>query len=136
MTREEIEQMPAGLEMNQLVSEHVMGKIWVSTGRQNVLILPNELPTWKRIYDDLTEGRNPDAVRSDIGAGQYSTDIAAAWPLFEKLRLEWPNCDIGNSAPDRALLQVCWGFDGYGWKYVVAESAPLVICRAALIAAL
>jgi hypothetical protein len=54
----------------------------------------------------------------------YSTDIAAAWPLVEKLNL--------TVEPWKGIWKVTrWDRDGSG-RFALGETAPEAICRAAL----
>lgn len=59
----------------------------------------------------------------------YSVNIADAWHVVEKMTKEWPDYSIST---DGNGWMVSWGFDGYGWPDVAAETAPLAICLAAL----
>ena len=70
-------------------------------------------------------------VRQEIYR-QYSKDISEAWDVVEKLAKEWPDFCISNYP--KGLWSVMWGFDGYGLPSIEATTAPLAICRAALLA--
>ena len=118
MTREEIERMPAGREMDRLIAEKVMG--WKSDGSHSSDGLP--------IYHTYQNGSRDVWLRD----WKPSSDIAAAWQVAEKLRNEWGSFDL------RAGLQwFCWSdVDNRIAGEVVAASADtasLAICRAALI---
>ena len=105
MNRDEILNMPAGRGMDEMVTQ----KIFMTDG------------FWHGVKD-------------------YSTDISAAWEVVEKM------CDgdknkfmiyrfgFGPKKP-KIRWRVSWG---QGWEnllsYCDAESAPLAICRAALLA--
>jgi len=114
MTRDEIMAMEAGREMDALVAEKVMG--W-------------ELRTFKSNGVDFWH--IPGTVRCELDAPKFSTDIGAAWEVVEKmigemwnLSLEYQSavywCEFGKT---------CVPGDGE-----IADTAPLAICRAALLA--
>ena len=122
MNREEILNMPAGRELDALVAEKVMGFI--------------KLP-----FPGLPKYQKPtkDGVVPLYYVPNFSTDISAAWEVVEKM------CDgdknkfmiyrfgFGPKKP-KIRWRVSWG---QGWEnllsYCDAESAPLAICRAALL---
>ena len=109
MTREEILNMPAGREMDALIAENVFN-VFVHrlNGSAFSVSMLNEIP-------------------------HYSTDISAAWEVVEKLHKENDIFDVWHEKDT--------GFDwwcevvnnGDGWN-VNAKTAPLAICRAALLA--
>lgn len=106
--------MEAGREMDALVSEKVMERevssYWVSGVDIKYESLKNHL------------GRR---------LAHYSTDIAAAWEVVEKLHLI-----IGESVGSDGSHWYCtdkWD-DQEATVEVCADSAPLAICRAALMA--
>lgn len=107
MNAEEILNMQAGTKINQLI--------------------------WWKIFDMTPEPPNNDMLLLP----DYSGDICAAWQIVNKL----------ESRPEgfRAVYyrDVNWQNGGQGWyacfegqavKGVFAETAPLAICRAALLA--
>jgi hypothetical protein len=110
MTRDEIMNMPAGREMDALIAKQIT-KIEGINDRG-----------FKRDYDGSMVQVVP----------EYSTDIAAAWEVAENIELfqfmyltkdiQW---QIGNHGE--------YGFDEFT-VIVGADTAPLVICRAALLA--
>lgn len=122
-----VDDMPAGREMDALVAEKVMGWIlspakWLVRDRKAIAIPGN--PIGPKTWEDL------DAP----GLPRYSTDIAAAWQVVEKLfaigsffSVESPNNGVGWSCG------ITRGRDTI--EYILADSAPLAICRAALLAA-
>lgn len=142
MTRDEIEAMPAGRELDRLVAEKVMG--W------SIYRYDKDIP--ENCYFMLvTEQYDP--VTEDMGlrAGErkteeeawndnyhFSTDISAAWEVVEKIgekRFDveimrrtdgryFATCiKVGNPLKDR-LFEV----------HAEAGAAPLAICKAALLA--
>jgi hypothetical protein len=81
-----------------------------------------------------------------IEAPKYSTDIAAAWEVVERMRGEGWSFRFGNNscAKDQNVASFAQGWRGLGaniltGEYIyddnssmVAETAPLAICKAAL----
>ena len=110
MTRDEILNMEAGREMDALIAEKVMGL---------------------RVIRADWEPHNRGIKFDDFG--NYSQDIAAAWEVVEKLRLTiTPN----HCYP---VVKARWCVDtelkGKNDIWLVgAETAPLAICKAALLA--
>ena len=73
----------------------------------------------------------------DIQVKPYSSDIAAAWEVAEKMAEQWPDFSVGSGwiKGNDGNWSVSWGFDGHGWEWTEpCESAPLAICKAALLA--
>lgn len=112
MTRDEILAMPAGREMNALIVEKVMKWNVKVTLKDYVIEYP-----------------------------RYSTDIAAAWQVIEKLAHEPYSWDIKsvNLIGGKLNWFVCYWGDGskpgtiLDW-YTYCDSLPLAICRVALLA--
>lgn len=111
--------MNPGRELDALVAEKVMG------------LLVSRDSAWERAYeqeDDLVETTQDRRLRRTLQP--YSTDIAAAWEVVEKLELldrGWQLCQSQRG----------WGIGhssvGDEWDWVVrAKTAPHVICLAAL----
>ncbi len=110
MTHNEILNMPAGREMDALIAEKIFGNFVhrLSGGKYGIGSLMLEIPN-------------------------YSTDIADAWEVAEKLHKENDIFDVWHEKDT--------GFDwwcevvnnGGGWS-ANAKNAPLAICRAALLA--
>jgi hypothetical protein len=98
MTNQEIDPMPAGIEIDTLVAERVMGY----SGRPS----------------------------------NYSEDIAAAWEVVEKMRMDFKFLigDEGEASIDKR--RICCDLSALSKKGLSgnarAETAPLAICRAAL----
>jgi hypothetical protein len=136
-----VNDMPAGREMDALVAEKVMGC------KVSHLPFPGGQ---ERVSCGCRNGEHPgphdntDPVWDDILA-YYSTDIAAAWKVVEKLRGELSWAD-GFQLSQSALGQEWQNFpeapqNGYAATFTngyeneasaTAETAPLTICRAAL----
>jgi hypothetical protein len=115
MTNDEILNMEAGLEMDELVTESVMG--W-------------ERRTFK--HDGVDFWHLPGTARCELDVPPYSTDIAAAWQVVEKASLFKLDClQIHDSSDWWCEIAL----EGRPYE-ATADTAPLVICRAALLAAL
>jgi hypothetical protein len=123
MTRDEILNTPAGRELDALVAEKVME---LKVDYEFSDVLEPRVPFLVDKYDEW--GYLPN----------YSTDIAAAWEVVEFLRRKFWSTNI-----------VCWDYSvkwvvtceyrtGHGEPkktlYADADTAPLAICRAALLA--
>jgi hypothetical protein len=124
MTREEILKLEAGRELDALIFAKIFDKMaFRSDGN---FVFSN-----KREYLDDGDAYYLGEYQEIIQLPFYSTDIAAAWEVVEKIR-EYIECIWPN---DRGL----WSLLSYerleeGLTTVSAETAPLAICRAALLA--
>jgi hypothetical protein len=119
MMRDKILNTPAGREMDMLIAVQVMG--WVLT---DVSAYSPTGSAWARnVHGD------------DDWLEYYSTDIAAAWKLVEKLCNE-TGCDVVRVCKRDPEIFAEWscnfgrGFEAFG------NTAPLAICRAALLVVL
>jgi hypothetical protein len=117
MTHDEILNMSAGKEMDALIAQDLMGWIYYDG--------------WNHPLANEVQGELP----------SYSTDIAAAWEVVKKIgenkHRQWYLCtnfsaEFGNQIyaeiferMDESEFTIC---------SATAETAPLAICRAALIA--
>ncbi len=123
MTRDEVLSMPAGREMDALVAEKVMG--WNLSLSKDIWCKDGEC---LRDTDDWSP----------------SIDIAAAWELVEKFAHNHRNnlaVEMGFSHFSLVAYPGGEWFCSLGLNDCVAhsakaETAPLVICRASLIAIL
>lgn len=106
MTRDEVLSMPAGIKMNFLVAEKVMG--WT--------------------YNHLGDAWERDGERW-IGADKFqpSRDIKAAWMVVEKMEMFYFEYD---KTKNEYFAMANDSFD----TTVTCASAPLAICRAVLLA--
>lgn len=112
MTRDEILNMPAGTKMNQLI--------------------------WWKIFDMY-----PTPPNNDIKLlPDYSGDMNVAWSVVEKLEKSEPEtlCNISRISENGQRDGLEWHchlrcIGGNGkYFYAIADTAPLAICRAALLA--
>ena len=121
MNTPDIDTLPAGPELDALIAEKVMGWEW------NIRNGQCYAEHWCSNAADCWPEWSP------------STDITAAWEVVEKLR-NWPNGHYWLSLSQIAGVRGEWrsGFSYGGMavnhspKFVVADTAPLAICRAAL----
>lgn len=114
--------MEAGRELDALVAEKVMG--WEPGPGGIHLFPPKDEPNRKRFTRWNGEARVTEIPH-------YSTDIAAAWEVVEKLghkfqmflntRGKWTEADF-----------VHWPDNLKGYVAASADTAPLAICLAAL----
>ncbi len=119
MTEQEIDNMPAGREMDALIAEKVM--------MFPMAAIPHALTKDKRVIDK--------GDHAWLECKCYSTDIAAAWEVVEKLM---PSCEQGNPEINRGFdgKKPAWHvyFDGGDRGHAIGETISLAICRAALLA--
>jgi len=109
-----IDEMQAGRELDALIAETVMEMQRVEEG--NIYFWPSP-----EMVARLLE-LHPDVLAVDyFPAPHYSTDIAAAWQIVEKLGMQ-----CGFSIYDREP------FAAHKRVSTVASTVPLAICRAAL----
>lgn len=143
MTREDILVMEPGRELDALVAERVMGwtGIWTN-GKSYMAYHPCE--------QEMSVG---EAERSPIWP--YSTDIASAWGVVEKMAARMNNYPVDGfkwsgplykpnthylTSEGYPLGTVCWYVlvqnDNIGRHIVCADTSPEAICKAALLATL
>lgn len=114
----------AGRAMDMQIAEKVMG--WVR-GRSYA----NGNGDW--IVDGATS-----PSRTWNLTPHYSTDIAAAWLVVEKMRALGYQLDLSHALGDaieRPLLYAKFSLLRGYTNHANSDSAPLVICKAALLAA-
>jgi hypothetical protein len=126
MTRDEILNMPAGREMNALIEKHIFFhdtfEKEVVRRTSNANKRKDRNVTEKELWAVLTK-------YSSVPVRNYSTDISAAFEVMEKFSVfnfefcrendKGSACAIVNENLDNA---------------VIADTVPLAICRAALLA--
>jgi hypothetical protein len=134
MNEDEIMKLEAGRELDALVAEKVMGWQWFDHTGYAIRYFrpPNRFN-----YGAIAEGKEINYLES---LPHYSTDIAAAWEVAEKLG-NWHGFDfLVIKAAGNDLWCAGW-YEFYGDDYETraadeAETVPLAICRAALLAAM
>ena len=128
-TREQILSEPDGARLDGWVAQWVKG--WAIHCRNTALY----------VDADKTNGMCEN-VRCVVGEWRPSRDIAAAWLVVEKFAGEGKHWQIGHHIDD--VAKPCAEFGGEyidyeGWGDVSeasAPTAPLAICKAALLAVL
>jgi len=133
LTREETAAIPAGKELDAAIAEHVLGYIWLHNKRYGMLRPSDEADL---IVEDgrSNYGKHPEGHW--IGPDdKYSTDIAAAWLVVEAMEqmggfFKLENGAGGNAKGWRAELL----YRGSFYDPHLCPTAPLAICRAALLA--
>ena len=128
MTPQEIDEMEAGPELDALVAEKVMG--WYS--RQETFEGTSFFGNPRSITLAFWYTKNGELL--PLGATDFSTDIAAAWQVVEKLTVETTNFRLIRYAYNR--VYACFSFTDWD-EDITGEgngeySAPLAICKAAL----
>lgn len=124
--------LPAGPELDRLVDEKVMGRIVKHRerfrhGRANGM-------EWVSAHPDVVYAGDP-----FFPISPYSTDIAAAWPVAEKVGISVLKIPTGWAAgvwpegeDNRGEYRSGECYDGDFKHYAEADTAPLAICYAAL----
>ncbi len=133
LTREAVLAMEAGAEMDALVATRVMG--WTNPTGFEARWHCNGVE-----LDSLhaVEGGGGDYYQPDQ-AWQPSTDIAAAWEVVEKCEQDgvwWKVCPVLDGNGGITTEKICI-MTHHGNRFAAsAPTAPLAICRAALLATL
>lgn len=129
MTNEEIDQMPAGVEMNLLIGERLFGYTRLAESNKSLLLqwLKWQNPHCQPSLDLVFRDKEGEFIYGD----RWSEDVRAAWQVVERMRADgWlfqfvdvyeiPEWSAGFYAPDCPDAGA------------MDSSAPLAICRAAL----
>jgi len=121
MTRDEILNMPAGKEMDALIASEVMGYDW------------RYIDAYPYRHRWISESGDT----FDIEELEFSSDIAMAWRVVEKMSEEWCfNVSTGHDFRKYPGLSFGCKLDSKEFistHFALAETAPLAICRAALL---
>lgn len=132
--------MPAGPEMDRLVAELVMQ--WNETTEDGVLIRGRAMTWGEEPVGRWDEEDNPRAVLVDF---HPSSDLAHAWEVVERLEGTGWFLSLGRCTDGSGLAFA--DHRGWYWDAVyddaaahnsgsgLAPTAPLAICRAALLCA-
>lgn len=164
MTEEGIDKLHAGRELDALITEKVMGRRvpsqeemravaeadWLRNPRQQFFDGSSALPpfgAFKAAPRDAEAAKQPfshDLAVFEINCPNYSTDIASAWKVVEKMEALGFWCQ--TQTPFGAIASLA-AYDGYwagftphgttGWNgtpdhWTCAETLALAICMAAL----
>lgn len=124
----------ASRELDALIAERVMGEPKPVYTFGPTLVFAAEYPASRG-------GMWREEVRYDEGDVPtwrplaFSTDIAAAWMVMERMRADGFSAEV-TGHPGRGFH--CHIYEGTGTRrrngYALADAAPLAICRAALLA--
>jgi hypothetical protein len=131
----DINEMQAGREMDVKIAE-LMGWIWITEDDDQpdqipYLIDPDE-DSYLVYYPKVAE-KFP-AVYPSQGLPPFSTDIAAAWLVVEKF-LDQHDFDLNNLMDnDGEWMATIKPLNSDEYVMAKADTAPLAICRAALLA--
>lgn len=118
-----IDQMPAGREMDSLIAERVMG--WT--------VFYGEHNGYDLLDDEIANGYPPDEEPEGVPfeIPNYSTDIAAAWEVVEKMKNYLFVCGRTDDGIWEAyFFPVNSGIGKLSEAH--GDTAPSAICRAAL----
>jgi hypothetical protein len=132
MTRDEILAMEAGREMDALVAEKVME--W-TRAEQPFISKWGTAYEWQSTGDDC-----PDSDLNTLFAPlPWSTDMAAAWEVVESFGpipflLAFHPADAWRGGSGEICCFSHWSCWFEGGGKIDAKTAPLAICRAALLA--
>jgi len=125
MTEDEIKKMPAGIDLDFLVAENVMGWKWIDTPIASRLLVPPEYnqpdlwrPEWRHEGYPLPPS--------------YSLSISDAWEVIERLNELGYGMELYRSGYEGSEWEISLG----GLVSLFAKDFPLVICRAALLSIL
>jgi hypothetical protein len=133
LTREEIENMPAGEQMDIAIAEHVLGHVWVHNKRYGCLLSSDH--AMAAIAEGLVKaGKHPEHEASCCISplDRYSNVVEAAWLVTDFLLAKGWHYTVASSYVTGTLAQL----KGVGVDKLYqarADTAPLAICRAALL---
>jgi hypothetical protein len=136
-TKDEILNMPANEKSNMLIAERFFGWMWWNNAQNphNFLLSPDQ--NWPPEFD-WVPGKDP--AKDDFSScDNFTEDIAAAWLVMEWMR---ENTVEKYTAPSLFSVPHGWSMVLYekndnhapAWLDAFAPTAPLAICRAALLA--
>lgn len=120
--------MEAGRELDALVAEKVMGWRWISYNNNGFILVPPDQHSRMKpeyVFQDKA------GSREHAGLPRYSTDIAAAWEVVEKLH-EIPGYEIIDIRLCSIGYAILAPMGNHMKSVSTAETAPLAICLAAL----
>ena len=129
MTPEEIDNLQAGRDLDALIAEHVFGWVWTFGGNPYDLTVPvTRHVSDPDIFTNCSfnwDGKADIPIDNQLGMfPEYSTDIAAAWLILEKLA-ELDKLGAFSTATD-FLTPWQW------LDYSRAADMALFICKTAL----
>jgi hypothetical protein len=146
MTIEEIRQMPAGAQIDWLIATEIFNARKPSPEQiEMIKVIAFQFGNWSGEGDRFAEtvliaplphkNHYTGADFHFIQPYRYSTDIAAAWQIVEKMRADGYNGGLRWTSDGYEVI-AAKPLDHESFTQAVADTAPLAICRAALIAKL
>lgn len=162
MTKEEIRIEPVGRRLDALIAYHILGWKWFENkmSEQKLRILqPPVRDGWKRspwgpncfreVREEWPSNRALDwdrcgLIKDQFGLPRYSTDDGAAWKVVKAMSqwmfdIKWgfvENLCIGDWQPIHMNASAAGFLVNFGDCSALAETMPLAVCRAALLAKL
>ncbi len=129
--------MNAGRELDALIAEKVMG---LCVHEWEYTTLDEFMDDWMAKCDKCnieTSGGSREMCPASGHTQPYSTDIAAAWTVVEKLRCAWDFslqvfAEEGGTGACFTVMGETFRSDGSHMFSAEADTAPLAICLAAL----
>jgi hypothetical protein len=120
-----INEMKADRQLDLLIAEQAMGAKWTMFGKRDMLESVNQEDYAERWKDGKIVIRH---------LPHYSTDIKAAWEVVEKFHKDgYDPCVNFGSTFHVDEWHACF-YKGGHYYDAYADTAPLAICRAALLA--
>ena len=132
MTRDEILNMPAGRDLDALVAEKVMG--WGRAHYDYVFWQQTAAEPLLRYCSSTLIMRDGDEPPNYYQPFHPSRDIAAAWEVVERMNELRKPFSITQSAFMSGWIAEFLADDDFNTIEAQADTAPLAICRAALLA--
>jgi len=126
-----IDDMPAGREMDALIAEKVMG--WHSDGEKYPIycfVNPTNNPIYDQIY--VYKTKKDDDNGTPKACDSFSRNISAAWEVVEKMNTSDLGIELISMTGN--TLWICHLYKRERGEVICDTSgtAPLAICRAAL----
>jgi hypothetical protein len=126
-TKNQIENMPAGREMDKIIAEEIMGlKLWY--GDPTGFNIPENIDYWRT---DTRDSDDELCFRCPF----YSTDISATWKVVEQINKKLSVRLVSYYQSD--CLANMWDVRDFDKSFMArGDTCPLALCRAALLATL
>jgi len=136
LTQEQVQKLSAGRDLDLLIAEKVLGWRWwyIPLARVRVLYPPDEQLAWMTTPADGTEPIG--AATRFLWPPKYSTDVALAFSVVEAMSSYGCGLVLEDWRNESELYPWAAYFglpDGGTSAQGVADTAPLAICRAALL---
>lgn len=126
--------MEAGRELDKVIGERVMGWKWLNAPAvgEPFMLSPEQISRYTPEFVEQNTVKDCD-LDAPSRLPHYSTSIADAWLVVEKLR-ERESIARSNGASDQAWVSFVWNLpmSRHGIHYMLFSLTPLAICLAAL----